>query len=526
MQQAGKDQMSQTTASSEWQSAVVRRSLLENVSPERAVIAIILTASVIRIALAAATGFSTDESYTVANARIFALSYVDYPPLHAWLVGAWSWLWHSQAPVVLRLPFIALFAGSTWMMFRLASFLFGARAGLWSALLFNLAPVFTLPHASWVLPDGPLTFFLLSGAFVTARLLFDEAEPSPSIAGWMLAGALGGLAMLSKYHGAFLLAGTFVFLLSWKPGRRLLASPGPWLGALAALVVFMPALIWNAHHDWVGLFFQTKRLSGSSHLEFMRVFDSLGAQALYLTPWLFVPLAYVWGRSLARGPAMPQSWYLAMLASGPIIGFTAANIVARGLPHWPMPGWLFMFPILGAEAARVAQIRPKLLASLTAAAAATLIIVVAGFGIDAQNGWITNTLPVLAQSDPMIDLMNWDELNAVISARHLLDKDTPAIAATHWTEAGKLNYIMGRNVPVLCLCADPQEFRYTQDLERFKGRNILVVGAHRSLAEVDANLSGMFDRIVPLAPIMLHRAGKPVIELTVVRGLGLHGVEK
>jgi hypothetical protein len=513
--------MSQTTASSEWQNVLPRHSLLENVSPQRAVIALILTTSIIRVALAATTGFSTDESYTVANARILALSYVDYPPLHVWLVGAWSLLWHSQAPAVLRLPFIALFAGSTWMMFRLAAFLFGERAGLWSALLFNLARVFTLPHASWVLPDGPLTFFLLSGAYVIARLLFEEAEPSRSIAGWMLAGALGGLAMLSKYHGAFLLAGTFVFLLSWPRGRRLLATPGPWLGALAALAVFAPALVWNADHDWVGLFFQTKRLSGSSHLEFMRVFDSLGAQALYLTPWLFVPLAYVWGRSLARGPAMPQSWFLAMLASGPIIGFTAANIIARGLPHWPMPGWLFVFPILGAEAARVAQIRPRLLASLTVAAGGVLFAVVAGFGIDAQSGWITKALPSLAESDPMIDLMNWDELNAELSARHLLDKQAPVIAATHWTEAGKLNYIMGRNVPVLCLCADPQEFRYTQDLQRFAGRNIIVVGAHRSLHEIDANLAGMFDRVEPLAPIILHRAGKPVIELTVVRGFGL-----
>src|SRR6185437_1757046 len=111
------------------------------------------------------------------------------PPLHAWIVGIWAWVCGSEAPVIVRMPFIALFAGSTWMMFELASFLFDRRAGLWAALLFNLAPIFTLPHASWVLPDGPLIFFMLSSAYVTARLLFAGAEPSRDLAGWCLAGA-------------------------------------------------------------------------------------------------------------------------------------------------------------------------------------------------------------------------------------------------------------------------------------------------------------------------------------------------
>src|SRR5208282_651481 len=138
------------------------------VDATKAVIGLIAAGSLIRIALAGAVGFGIDESYAVANARYFAWSYVDYPPLHAWLVGAWSWIWGSEAPIVLRLPFIALFAGSTWMMFRLTALLFDDAAGFWAALLFNLAPVFTLAHASWVLPDGPLAFLMLSGAFVAA----------------------------------------------------------------------------------------------------------------------------------------------------------------------------------------------------------------------------------------------------------------------------------------------------------------------------------------------------------------------
>ena len=256
------------------------------INPARAVIALILLCAIARIALAASVGLGTDEAYTVANARNLALSYVDYPPLHVWIVGAWSWLWHSELPVIVRLPFIALFAGSTWMMYRLTALLFGERAGFWSALLFNLAPVFALAHGSWVLPDGPLIFFLLSGAWVAARLLFAGVKPSYSLSGWLFAGLLAGLAMLSKYHGVFLPAGILVFLVSWAPGKSVLAWPGAWLGAALAILIFLPVVIWNENHDWAGLFFQTKRLTDSVDLNPIRVFTSIGAQAGYLAPWL------------------------------------------------------------------------------------------------------------------------------------------------------------------------------------------------------------------------------------------------
>lgn len=502
-------------------SAVSARKLTLSLDPARAVLALIVIGTIIRIVLAASVGLGSDESYTVANARMLALSYVDYPPLHAWLVGIWAWICGSESPLIVRLPFIALFAGSTWMMFRLTSFLFGNRAGAWAALLFNLAPVFTLPHASWVLPDGPLIFFMLSGAYVTARLLFAESEPSQNILGWCLAGALAGFAMLSKYHGAFLLAGIFVFLLTWRP--RMLSTPAPWLGVLATLAVFAPVILWNAHHDWIGLFFQSKRLTTAPHLEFMRVFDSLGAQAGYLAPWIFLPLVWVWISSLRGGPSDPRRWFLALIASGPILFFTLANIVSKGLPHWPMPGWLFLFPILGAEAARFAQARPKLLQGAAITSAAALLAIVAVLGTNARTGWLIGNAPDdVRHTDPTLDLLNWSELKPALAARHLLNAQAPVIAATHWAEAGKLNYIMGKKVSVLCLCDDPQQFRYLHKPSDFAGRDIVIIGVHRTASEIEGTLGGLFDRIVTLRPVILHRDGHAAIELTVLRGMDFH----
>lgn len=492
---------------------------LSKVEPGSAVVALIIVTTIFRVALAAAFGLGSDESYSVANSRFLDWSYVDYPPLHIWLTAAWIWLAHSDHPTIVRLPFIALFAGSTWLMYRLSALLFGARAGLWAALLLNLAPVYALPHSSWVLPDGPLTFFMLASAYAVAKLLFEPPKPSRAIPGWLLAGLLAGLAMLSKYHGAFLIAGTFVFLLTWPPGRRLLASPGPWLAAAIAIALFAPVIAWNVQHGAAGLLFQSDRVTTGVHPSLTQLAGNLAGQAAYLSPWLFAPLIVVWFRALRQGPRAPQSWYLALLASGPIVFFTAAAALLHSLPHWPMPGWLFVFPLLGAEAARWERERPKLVLAAAAAGAAIIAVAAAGIASDAANGWAARLMPAsMARNDPTLDLLDWGEAAKAIEDRRLLAGNTKAIAGTRWFEAGKLNYVIGRQAPVLCLCANPQEFRFLHNTGEYAGRDVLVIGANGGLHS--QGLARWFDRIEPLAPIALHRAGAAAMELSVFRGIG------
>src|SRR6266496_3007757 len=67
----------------------------------------------------------------------------------------------ADQPLLLRLPDIAMFAGSTWLMYWLTASVYGYRAGLWAALVLNLVPVFTLNTAGAILPDGPLVLFCL-----------------------------------------------------------------------------------------------------------------------------------------------------------------------------------------------------------------------------------------------------------------------------------------------------------------------------------------------------------------------------
>src|SRR5580700_8896595 len=133
-------------------------------TPAGAVAALILTTFAARLLFAAALGLGIDESYMVAAGRKLQLSYFDHPPIAWWMAWGVAHLTGSESPVVVRLPFIALFAVTTFLMYRLTSALFSPEAGLSAAVVLNLAPLFGISSGSWVLPDGRLLAALLGAA--------------------------------------------------------------------------------------------------------------------------------------------------------------------------------------------------------------------------------------------------------------------------------------------------------------------------------------------------------------------------
>ena len=223
---------------------------------KRSAFLIIVISLTLRLVFAATTSLGTDESYTIATGRVLAMSTYDHPPIAWWLAWLSTHLFRSDASLVARAPFLLLFVWTSWSMYRLGATLFGARAGLYSLAVLSCAPVLGVTSATWVLPDGPLMAGLVAGALTIARLLFEDRTP-PSR--WLLAGFYGGLALLSKYHGIFLFAGTGLFLLTSPRHRHWLASPWPYAGFSLAAAMFVPVVIWNIEHDWASFAFQGGR---------------------------------------------------------------------------------------------------------------------------------------------------------------------------------------------------------------------------------------------------------------------------
>ena len=88
----------------------------------RRALALIGVFALARLAFAAALGPGADEVSTIVVARRLDLSYFDHPPLHQWIAHFAAL---RRRRLMMRLPFVALFAATGWLMFALTRRLFG-----------------------------------------------------------------------------------------------------------------------------------------------------------------------------------------------------------------------------------------------------------------------------------------------------------------------------------------------------------------------------------------------------------------
>jgi 4-amino-4-deoxy-L-arabinose transferase-like glycosyltransferase len=485
--------------------------------PVRAVVTVILVGSLLRLAVGAMLGLSVDESYTTAIARQLSLSYFDHPPLHVWLVGGWAKFVGNEAPWLVRTPFVLLFAGSSWLLFRLSGAAFGDRPAFWTVLAFNLAPLFAVGFASWVLPDGPLMFCSLVMIWSVNRALLTTASEQGALRWWLMAGVSAGLALLSKYLAVFPALGVALFLLTSRH-RRVLATPGPWIALVVAIVLFTPVIMWNAQHGWVSIAFQGARAIPTS-FSAERFSLDLAGQFAYLSPVIAVGLVFALGGVVRRGPRDEAGWLFGCLAVGPIAFFSLAALWTTVLPHWSAIGWLFAFPLLGRTIGELEQARPRLFAVSIHMTAGFLALILALGVSQATTGWLDRFVRTFPANDPMVDVLDWRELKGALASRRLLQSGL-VLATVSYIDAGKVDYALGGTVPVLCLTAAAHHYAFLHNVDTFRGRDVIIVANGRR-SDWRQLVEPYFQRVEPLPDLSLTRASEPVLTLKIARGIAL-----
>ncbi len=468
----------------------------------------------LRLLFAAALGLGIDESYMVAAGREWQLSYFDHPPLAWWLAWGAAHLAGSDSPVIVRLPFIALFALSTVLVYRLAAALFNERAGLWAAAVLNAAPVLGITSASWVLPDGPLMAALLGAALCLIKAL--PAQGRAAWNWWLTTGICAGLALSSKYSAVLTIAGALLFLLTEPVGRRWLLRPHPYIAGLAALILFSPALIWNARHDWVSFLFQGGRAGG--HFFPLGPLAATGGAAVFFLPWIWLPLVCSGIRALSRGPADQNRWLLVCLALPPILFFTVISLWSHILFHWTALGYLMLVPLLGETIAR----RWPKSRHIRRTVIATGVLVVLATGLFASTvrfDWLAALASYFpAGQDPTMAAVDWTSLPGELTARGLLDRPRLVVAATRWLDAGKIDYALDGRVRVLCLGPDPRQYGVIAPLTAYAGSDVLIIAPRTTPAEIAARFGKLFESIEPLPPATVLHNGRPALSLPLYLG--------
>lgn len=492
-------------------------------SPTALVAWTIAISALCRLIMGLALGFGNGEGYYLATARHLALSYFDQPPLSLWLAHFTIDLVGTGSTLLPRLPFIAIFAGTTWLMYRLGARLFGEAAGAWSAVLLNLSVLFTISVGAWVQPDATLFFFLTASALAIVDLCFGE--PKRPLFRWAIAGACFGLALLSKYHAALILAGLLVFVATTPNYRRWFFKPGLLLAGLIVLILFSPVVIWNYENHWTSFDFQGERIADFVGLQFDWLALSILGQAALIGILLWPLLMVVFVKGLRTGPRDPKSWFLCCLALVPIILFTAAALWAPlGYHfHWQAPGYLFLFPLLGKYTAERLERGSRAMQYWLIACAGFLVLLLGLLATQTATGWVhglivsrTDPRPYY-ENNPTREFLEWRELRGAVDQRGLLSETRLFVMTTNWFLAGKADVAVGDRLPVVCLCDDARNIAFGWNDRAFLGWDALIVIPSHWAINPDAIYGAYFRSIEPLADVDIPLGGQTALTLHVYR---------
>jgi hypothetical protein len=332
------------------------------------------------------------------------------------------------------------------------------------------------------------------------------------VAWWIGTGLCAGLALFSKYSAALTIAGAGIFLLTSPEHRRLLATTKPWLAVLMALLIFSPVLIWNAQHGWASFAFQGGRAEG---LRFhpLAPLATLAGEALFVLPWIWLPMMMVWIAALRRGPRDWRSWLLCCLAAPPIVVFAliSAWSAQRVLLHWAAPGYLMLFPLVGEAVAR--RMDQPGVRRLVWGTAMFVVLALAVVATQVRFDWLP--IAAFARRDPDIEAIDWTSLRDELAL-----KPGAIVGVPNWRDAGKVAYALGPEVTTLCLNRDARQFGLAFPPSHFVGDDMLILAPEHG-DRVPEELGSLFDKIEPLPPVTIRHAGRPLLSVPVFRATRL-----
>lgn len=188
-------------------------------------------------------GIFRDEMYYIACGRHLSWGYVDHPPLMpAIALVVWR-IFGTWLPGLRLLPALAG-AALVWLTGVMAREMGGGRfAQALAALAVLTAPIYMLMQ-HWLTMNAFEPLLWLGIAWCALRYIHTE-DPR----WWLWIGILTGLGLEMKYTVVLFVAGLLIGL-ALSPHRRIFVSKWFWLGTLAAILIFLPHLVWLVRHHF------------------------------------------------------------------------------------------------------------------------------------------------------------------------------------------------------------------------------------------------------------------------------------
>ncbi len=286
---------------------------------------ILIFLSILRLILSQLFPITADESYYWLWSKHLSLSYVDHPPLIAYI--NFFFTQGKESLFFLRLPTTIFSFLISVIIYLTTRKLFNRRIAFWSAILFQIIPHFFFIWLTMFVEIPLVLFWSLAIYILTLTLKENKAY------GWYILIIPLGLGILSKYTMFLFWPCLLLLILLWKEYRFWLFKKEPYLSLLGSLLFFIPVLYWNSQNNWISFTFHGARGTEISFLPFV------GEQFLQFSPFflfLLIPVFIF---------AYKKRNFLFFFSAPILLLFLLLSFTVKIWPHWPSIGYIAAIPL-------------------------------------------------------------------------------------------------------------------------------------------------------------------------------------
>jgi 4-amino-4-deoxy-L-arabinose transferase-like glycosyltransferase len=269
--------------------------------------------------------FHRDELYFIAASKRLAASYVDFQPATPVLVRVFGTVFGDSLIGVRLIPALA---GALVVLLAalLAKELGGdRRAQAFAAFTALVIPIFVGANSALN------TVSLEIPAWMIVALLLARTERTNDPRNWTLVGIAIGVALLVKFTVLAYLVGIPI-AVALTSLRRHLRTPWPWAGALIAVAIVAPSLIWQAQHSFPVAEFVQHQSGGGKVLGLSGRLGYVASLVIFPGPiglFLLIPgLRWLFGEASRRAIALATVVPLAVFLIAGGKGYYASPALA------------------------------------------------------------------------------------------------------------------------------------------------------------------------------------------------------
>ncbi len=437
-----------------------------------------------------------DEAYYWIWGQHPQLSYLDHPPLHAWLLGivgavlGWS-------PFSLRALTWLTLGGSIWILWLIAGRLAPQDRvhQFWKVTAIYLSVPLIVIATTPAFHDHLLAFLCLAAVYSLLTFSADR-EAGHTRWGWFyLAAILAGLATLTKYNGILLALGFAAFLVARPSMRSLWRSPHPYLAALIVAGLQLPVLLWNLNTDFatLSLHFLDRPTSHWNQPRLLGLLQFIVGMVLTLGPFFLTGFGLIFTRKPAGAFESLQRTLVLCLFLTSSLCLALAALFTDVLLHWNIVAYIAAATLAGLALRHRWLLWPHFALAMYLATAAT---------------WNYSVAPLrvpLFEDPGTAPNYGWPEVASAVKTAQAEHPDA-FLAATRYTYAAQLAFAL-HDPSVTAFNPVPSQYDLWWNAGAHRGGDAIIVADRRFGIDFAAK---QFDRVTPIAEIPVYRQGSRV----------------